>query len=111
MLGARTLPVLPTVPNLSLADLFAGNEISEKWYEAKKKRDTAICELIRSCRAAQFQDPKNEERMYIVSPGIRGKLYSLSFFDEYGAVGDWQRDNPEEFVREIPSDYILVDME
>lgn len=48
MLGARTLPVLPTVPNLSLADLFAGNEISEKWYEAKKKRDAAICELIRS---------------------------------------------------------------
>lgn len=105
----KEIPMLPTIDGIAANELFGDKAKAEKWWKQKKIRENAICNLIENSTALQIADPENQERFYIVSPGIRGKKYALSFFDERGAVGDLQRDDPRDFLREIPNHYVLVD--
>lgn len=104
------IPILPTIDGSAAERLFGDKEKAEKWWKQKKTRENAICDLIRNTIALQIADPNNKERFIIISPGIRGKKYSLSFFDERGAVSDLQRDDLKILSRVIPDYYILVDM-
>lgn len=104
------LPVLPAVKGIGFDELFGDTKRAEQWYAQKAYRQSFICELIRHSRALQFADPEDPTRFLTVSPSLRGKKYMLGRFDKFGPVGHCDRNNPEDFVREIPDNYILVDM-
>ena len=104
------LPVLPTVDGIGFNVLFGDEKEADRWMEQKKEREEFLCSLIKNTIALHIADPNNASRFFIVSPGIRGKKYSLSMFSNNEAIGDWQRDNPKDFIKVIPDDFVLVDM-
>lgn len=110
MIAKKNLPVLPEVIGIGFEELFSSSKRAELWLKQKEEREKYIIALIKSATALQFADPDNEKRFYTVSPGLRGKKYMLGKFDEKGPFGHIDRDKPEDFIREIPTHYVLVDM-
>lgn len=113
MANFSCLEKLPSVPKISMMELFKNGEEAGKYFDALHKRKAALVKLIEKTQASKYAKNRNSEaKEFIIVSQCTNKKYRLQLtkFDERGAVWDMRADDAEELVREIPDSYDVVEI-